>query len=77
MRGVPLPAIKELMGRASITTTMRYAHVAPSTLRAAIEMLNPKTMITAEFGQPVVNQWQRIQKYEIDQKPHSPKYGGT
>jgi integrase len=75
MRGVPLPAIKELMGHASITTTMRYAHVAPSTLRAAIEMLNPKTMINADFGQPVVNQWQQMQKYEIDQKPHSPKYG--
>ncbi len=68
MRGVPLPAIKELMGHSSITTTMRYAHVAPSTLRSAIAMLNPKTMIDANFGQPAVNQWQDIQKSEIIRK---------
>jgi integrase len=61
MRGVPLPAIKELLGHSSIITTMRYAHVAPSTLRSAIEMLNPKTMIDANFGQPVVNHWQELQ----------------
>jgi integrase len=74
MRGVPLPVIKELMGHATITTTMRYAHVAPSTLRAAIEMLNPKTMITTDLGQPVVNQWQYNQKREIGQQEHMPKY---
>lgn len=68
MRGVPLPAIKELMGHANIMTTMRYAHVAPSTLRAAIEMLNPKTMIDRDFGQPGVNQWQENQKTEAHQK---------
>ena len=62
MRGVPLPAIKELMGHSSITTTMRYAHVAPSTLRSAIEMLNPKTMADSYLGQPGVNQWQELQK---------------
>jgi len=74
MRGVPLPVIKELMGHATITTTMRYAHVAPSTLRAAIEMLNPKTMVTTDLGQPVVNQWQDNQKREIGQQTHAPKY---
>ena len=74
MRGVPLPVIKELMGHDTITTTMRYAHVAPSTLRAAIEMLNPKTMITTDLGQPVVNQWQDNQKREIGQQAHAPKY---
>lgn len=68
MRGVPMPAIKELMGHASITTTMRYAHVAPSTLRAAIDMLNPRTIVDASFGQPVVNQWQEAQRMEISQK---------
>jgi integrase len=65
MRGVPLPVIKELMGHSSITTTMRYAHVAPSTLRSAIDMLNPKAMIDASFGQPGVNRWQEIQKDEV------------
>lgn len=29
MRGVPLKAIQELLGHASIVTTMRYAHLAP------------------------------------------------
>ncbi len=68
MRGVPLPAIKELMGHSSIMTTMRYAHVAPSTLRSAIDMLNPKTMIDANFGQPGVNQWQEAQRSEVGQR---------
>jgi integrase len=68
MRGVPLPAITELWGHSSIMTTMRYAHVAPSVLRSAIDMLNPKTMIDASLGQPVVNQWQEIQKSEVVRK---------
>lgn len=73
MRGVPLPAIKELMGHANITTTMRYAHVAPSTLRTAIEMLNPKAMITTDFGQPVVNRWQEHQRGELASKARATK----
>jgi integrase len=68
MRGVPLPAIKELMGHSNIATTMRYAHVAPSTLRSAIDMLNPKTMIDTNFGQPGVNQWQEVQRSELVRK---------
>lgn len=75
MRGVPLPAIKELMGHSAITTTMRYAHVAPSTLRSAIEMLNPRTMVDANLGQPGVNQWQEAQKREIGEKQLDRKYG--
>lgn len=75
MRGVPLPAIKELMGHSAITTTMRYAHVAPSTLRSAIEMLNPRTMIDANLGQPGVNPWQDAQKREISENQVERKYG--
>lgn len=74
MRGVPLHAIKELMGHSTITTTMRYAHVAPSTLRAAIEMLNPQTIVATDSGQPVVNQWQAIQKNEARQKSSAAEY---
>ena len=74
MRGVPLPVIKELMGHAAITTTMRYAHVAPSTLRTAIEMLNPKTMLAPEFGQPAVNQWREIHRSQINPNGPAPKY---
>ncbi len=57
MKGVPLNTVQALMGHSTITTTMRYAHLAPSTLRSAIDMLNPKTMVSASFGQPVGNQW--------------------
>lgn len=39
MRGVPLPAIKELAGHSTITITMRYAHLAPDHLRQAIDAL--------------------------------------
>lgn len=74
MRGVPLPAIKELMGHAAISTTMRYAHVAPSTLRAAIEMLNPKSMIDADFGQPAVNRWQENQRNQTNDNLPTRKY---
>jgi integrase len=55
MRGVPLNAVQALLGHSSITTTMRYAHLAPSTLRAAIDVLNPKTAFFGDFGQPAGN----------------------
>ena len=62
MRGVPLTAVKELRGHASITTTMRYSHLAPSALRAAIEMLSPKSILAEGFGQRVGNRWLRTQE---------------
>jgi hypothetical protein len=68
MRGVPLSAVQMLMGHSTITTTMRYAHVAPSTLRTAINMLNPKIVLSTDFGQPVVNRWLEAQKREASQK---------
>jgi hypothetical protein len=52
---------------------MMYAHVAPSTLRGAIEMLNPKTMVAKDFGQPV-GRWQEIQRSGIGQQTDAPKY---
>ena len=53
MRGTPLNVVQALLGHASIATTMRYTHVAPSAMRAAIDMLNPKIAASGEFGQPV------------------------
>ena len=57
MKGVPLNTIQSLLGHSTITTTMRYAHLAPSTLRTAIDMLNSKTEFSSSFGQPVGNEW--------------------
>jgi hypothetical protein len=67
-RGVPLNAVQQLMGHSTITTTMRYAHLAPSTLRAAIDLMNPRTAFGADFGQPVVNPWLEAQQKENAKK---------
>jgi integrase len=58
MNGTPLNIVQALLGHSSITTTMRYAHVAPSALRTAIELANPRTAGATNVGQPVGNQWQ-------------------
>ena len=55
LRGVPLTVVKELLGHSAITTTMRYAHVAPSALRSAIEMLNPRNAQMENFGHQMGN----------------------
>jgi integrase len=68
IRGVPMTAVQTLMGHSSITTTMRYAHLAPSTLRSAIDMLSPRTAVDAEFGQPAVNAWVEKQRHEMRQE---------
>ena len=68
MKGVPMTTVQQLMGHSNITTTMRYAHVAPSTLRTAIDMLNPKSLLNADFGQPVGSQWLELQQREAAQK---------
>lgn len=38
--GVPLKAVQELLGHTDIRLTMRYAHLAPSATRAAVEVLD-------------------------------------
>lgn len=65
MKGVPLHVVQTLLGHASVTTTIRYAHVTPSALRPAIEMLNPRSAINARFGQPSVNPWVEMQLRDI------------
>jgi integrase len=74
MKGVPLHAVQTLLGHSNIIMTMRYAHVAPSALRTAIDMLNSKRVLHADFGQPVVNQWVEAQVKEIAAKAAPSKY---
>lgn len=59
MKGAPLKAVQELMGHADIKTTMRYAHLTPSTLNAAIELLEPSARPPENFGQYMVNREQQ------------------
>jgi len=40
MRGVPLKAIQELLGHATIEMTMRYAHLSPDVKRDAVKLLD-------------------------------------
>jgi integrase len=39
MRGVPLKAVQELMGHATMEMTLRYAHLAPDVRRDAVQPL--------------------------------------
>jgi integrase len=52
MKGVSMKAIQELLGHSHMTMTMRYAHLAPSTLRDAVSVLEPVRVA----GQPIVGQ---------------------
>jgi site-specific recombinase XerD len=40
MRGVPLKAVQELLGHATIEMTMRYAHLSPDVRRNAVQLLD-------------------------------------
>ena len=74
MRGAPVPAVQQLLGHSSLEMTMRYAHLAPSALRTAIDLLNPPTWaLPAGFGQPVGNQWLEAQAKEEAQKTLIPE----
>lgn len=42
--GVPVTAIRDLLGHSQIQVTMRYAHLAPSNLRDAVQKLDPKSV---------------------------------
>lgn len=70
MNGTPLNVVQVLLGHVSIATTMRYAHVAPSALRLAIELANPRTAPAANNGQPVGNRWQDTQLKQRLAEPH-------
>jgi integrase len=75
MRGVPLHIVQALMGHANVTTTMRYAHVSPSALRPAINMLNPKRMLNADFGHWMGTPWVKSGGEQLGQKTTAVEIG--
>jgi integrase len=40
MRGVPLKAVQDLMGHATMDMTLRYAHLSPDVRRDAVQLLD-------------------------------------
>jgi len=54
MRGVPLKAVQELMGHATIEMTMRYAHLSPHVPRDAVKLL--------DHGGRLGNGWAKTEK---------------
>ena len=73
MRGAPVPAVQRLLGHSALEMTMRYAHLAPSTMRTTIDLLNPMWALSEKFGQPVGNQWLEAQAKEEAQKSLMPE----
>ncbi|MFH1089526.1 MAG: site-specific integrase, partial [Candidatus Uhrbacteria bacterium] len=54
--GVTIPAIRDLMGHSDISTTMKYAHLAPSTLQSSVDVLEAAEKRETEIlGQQVGN----------------------
>jgi len=43
MRGVPLATVSKLLGHASPTMTLRYAHLSPNHLTSAVRVLDPQS----------------------------------
>ncbi|MDT4874090.1 Tyrosine recombinase XerD [compost metagenome] len=39
MAGVPLNTVRDLLGHSDIKMTLRYAHLAPSSKAAAVELI--------------------------------------
>lgn len=53
MRGVPLKATQELLGHASITVTMRYAHLMPGITRDAVQLLDQPVQPAVQRAEPM------------------------
>ena len=68
MKGVPLKAVQELMGHATIEMTLRYSHLSPEVGRGAVQLLDrhgnghhPVSQLAESKGE---NQWRRRESKE-------------
>lgn len=57
--GASMKAIQELLGHADIQTTLRYAHLSPSTLKDTVNLLEKKDE-NENFGQHVGNRQKKF-----------------
>ena len=61
MSGAPLLSIKTLLGHSDIRTTMRYAHLSPSTLRDTVRLLD----VPQDFGHYVGTPEKPSEQYSV------------
>jgi integrase len=52
-RGVKLQEVKDLLGHKSLAITLRYAHLAPENLRAAVSVLDGVLPVSAPASSPL------------------------
>ena len=57
MKGVDLRTVAKLMGHRDIEMTMRYAHLGPDHLQAAVDALDTRGGTGRRTGRPMGNCW--------------------
>ncbi len=92
MRGVPLRTVQEIIGYTSFTTTLRYAHLAPSHTRKVMEVsdFQMETIWTPQGGtrkskQPVISRTLTASDFEkmeplaqsVEHRPFKPRVAGS